>query len=196
MFDGSEAIPMPNKNEIRLEKSMTLIPNNYGLVFPICQFQQSASPFLGQRDSNIFQVWNFKLGNFSSRLPAMVLSASRRILRKSSTTGLQKGRRVSNAQEHFCLLNLPSFIISELPFSFVNTWKILERNLQEISFKIFKWKPSWVKSDLQFLLCQTLLSLRPSDNVPYFVRHKSGCHLEEDPPFLSLGTPIQSVKHR
>lgn len=39
MFDGSETIPMPNKNEIRLEKSLTVIPNNYGLVFPICQFQ-------------------------------------------------------------------------------------------------------------------------------------------------------------
>ena len=37
-FDGSETIPVPNKNEIRLEKSMTMIPNNYGLVFPICQF--------------------------------------------------------------------------------------------------------------------------------------------------------------
>ena len=54
IFDGSETIPVPNKNEIRLEKSMTMIPNNYGLVFPICQFQYSASPFLGQRDSNIF----------------------------------------------------------------------------------------------------------------------------------------------
>ena len=39
MFDSSETIPMPNKNEIRLEKSMTIIPNNYGLEFPICQFQ-------------------------------------------------------------------------------------------------------------------------------------------------------------
>ena len=39
IFDGSETIPVPNKNEIRLEKSMTMIPNNYGLVFPICQFQ-------------------------------------------------------------------------------------------------------------------------------------------------------------
>lgn len=55
MFDGSENISMPNKNEVRLEeKGMSIIPNNYGVIFPICQFQQSASPFLGQRDFNSF----------------------------------------------------------------------------------------------------------------------------------------------
>ena len=55
MFDGSENISMPNKNEVRLEeKGMSIIPNNYGVIFPICQFQQSVSPFLGQKDSNRF----------------------------------------------------------------------------------------------------------------------------------------------
>lgn len=37
MFDGSENISMPNKNEVRLEeKGMSIIPNNYGVIFPIC----------------------------------------------------------------------------------------------------------------------------------------------------------------
>lgn len=40
MFDGSENISMPNKNEVRLEeKGMSIIPNYYGVIFPICQFQ-------------------------------------------------------------------------------------------------------------------------------------------------------------
>lgn len=64
MFDGSENISVPNKNEIRLEeKGMSIIPNNYGVIFPICQFQQSASPFLGQRILIVFKSESSNLGS-------------------------------------------------------------------------------------------------------------------------------------
>lgn len=65
MFDGSENISMPNKNKTRLEeKGMSIIPNNYGAIFPICQFQQSASPFLGQRILIVFKSESSDLGSF------------------------------------------------------------------------------------------------------------------------------------
>lgn len=72
MFDGSKNISMPNKNEIRLEeKGMSIIPNNNGAIFPICQFQQSASqfqqsasPFLGQRILIVFKSESSDLGSF------------------------------------------------------------------------------------------------------------------------------------
>lgn len=64
MFDGSENISVPNKNEIRLEKKgMSIIPNNYGVILPICQFQQSASPFLGQRILIVFKSESSNLGS-------------------------------------------------------------------------------------------------------------------------------------